>query len=180
MTSAIRVTECACRCRRPAASIWIRNRSQVRVIRAPRVMPQGNATRTHPANTLGSLTRSPRRTSRDRSASLLFFWFRRGPMLLKLHSSNRIEWPLGTGRSSMHGMRLADSPRRSTFGQKGTAQGNRGSAAQGGIRQHSGFLPFQTSGSARARAVASNPFPTLIGFERGQSGVLTTVPAPNR
>lgn len=106
-----------------------------------------------------------------RALPLLFFWFRRGPMLLKLHSSNRIEWPLGTGRSSMHGMRLTDSPRRSTFGQKGTAQGNRGSAAQGGIRQHSGFLPFQTSGDARVRAIATNPFPTLSGFERGQSGV---------
>jgi len=70
LTSAIRVTECECRCRRPAASTWIRNRSQVRVIRAPRVMPQGRATRT-PSHTLGSLTDSLRRTGRNRSAPIL-------------------------------------------------------------------------------------------------------------
>ena len=68
LTSAIRVTECACRCRRPAASTWIRNRSQVRVIRAPRVMPQGRATRT-PPHTLGSLTDSLRRTGRSSECS---------------------------------------------------------------------------------------------------------------
>ena len=55
LTSAIRVTECECRCRRPAASTWIRNRSQVRVIRAPRVMPHGRATRPLPTLSVPSL-----------------------------------------------------------------------------------------------------------------------------
>jgi len=43
LTSAIRVAECECRCRRPAASTWIRNRSQVRVIRAPQPDATGSS-----------------------------------------------------------------------------------------------------------------------------------------
>ena len=69
-------------------------------------------------------------------------------MRIELHSSNRNEWPLGTGRSPMHGRALTELRRRTTHGPKGTAQGNRGSAAQGGIRVLPGSLPFQTSAIA--------------------------------
>ena len=69
-------------------------------------------------------------------------------MHIDCYSSNRNEWPLGTGRSPMHGQSLTDMRRRTTHGPKGTAQGNRGSAAQGGIRANPGFLPFKTSAIA--------------------------------
>ena len=66
-------------------------------------------------------------------------------MRIELHSSNRNEWPLGTGRSPMHGRALTDMRCRTTHGPKGTAQGNRGSAAQGGIRASLESLPFKTT-----------------------------------
>ena len=69
-------------------------------------------------------------------------------MRIELHSSNRNEWPLGTGRSPMHGRALTDMRCRTTHGPKGTAQGNRGSAAQGGIRASLESLPFQTTAFA--------------------------------
>lgn len=66
-------------------------------------------------------------------------------MLIKPHSSNRSEWPLGTGRSAMHASHQTGLRRRYTHGHQGTAQGNRASVAQGGVRNTFGFLPFQTS-----------------------------------
>ena len=66
-------------------------------------------------------------------------------MLIKPHSSNRSEWPLGTGRSAMHAAHQTGLRRRYTHGHQGTAQGNRASVAQGGVRNTFGFLPFQTS-----------------------------------
>jgi hypothetical protein len=82
-------------------------------------------------------------------------------MRIELNSSNRNEWPLGTGRSPMHGASLTDGWRRSTHGPRGTAQGNRGSAShQGGVRRLDGFLPFLNSvsvvqRSAHAKAVTA-------------------------
>jgi hypothetical protein len=73
------------------------------------------------------------------------------PVRIECNHSNRIEWPLGTGRSPMHGENLKGDRRRSTHGPQGTAQGNRGSAEQGGVRTSSGSLPFQTS--VRVRTV---------------------------
>ena len=69
-------------------------------------------------------------------------------MRIELHSSNRNEWPRGTGRSPMHGRALTDMRCRTTHGPRGTAQGNRGSAAQGGVRALLGLLPFKTSATA--------------------------------
>ena len=66
-------------------------------------------------------------------------------MLIKPHSSNRSEWPLGTGHSAMHAAHQTGLRRRYTHGHQGTAQGNRASVAQGGVRNIFGFLPFQTS-----------------------------------
>ena len=70
LTSAIRVTECECRCRRPAASTWIRNRSQVRVIRAPRPDATGSSCLARPADgdPLPNITLclSPRASCSDR------------------------------------------------------------------------------------------------------------------
>jgi hypothetical protein len=72
-------------------------------------------------------------------------------MQIELNSSNRNEWPLGTGRSTVHVAGLTCMWCRSAHGPKGTAQGNRGSATQGGVRQLDGFLPFQTSSDLAQR-----------------------------
>jgi hypothetical protein len=71
------------------------------------------------------------------------------PMHIEPLGSNRIARPLGTGRSPMHGSSQTGSWRRSANGPQGTAQGNRGSAMQGGTPALSGSLPFQSSGHRR-------------------------------
>lgn len=93
-------------------------------------------------------------------------------MRIELHSSNRNEWPLGTGRSPMHGRALTELRRRTTHGPRGTAQGNRGSAAQGGIRANPGFLPFQTSAIAVG---ALAPAGLAIGAATGAAPDLSLV-----
>lgn len=63
-------------------------------------------------------------------------------MHIEHNSSNRIEKPLGTGVSAKHALNATIRWRRSTNEPKGTAQGNRGSATQGGDRASHGLLPF--------------------------------------
>lgn len=145
LTSARHVAECESRCRRPAASTRRKpvtgESEQGACARCPgdawRVGDAANCT--HSRFTRGS-TRRP-------AASKALHELRSGSrtMRIELHSSNRNEWPLGTGRSPMHGRALTELRRRTTHGPRGTAQGNRGSAAQGGIRANPGFLPFLTS-----------------------------------
>lgn len=53
--------------------------------------------------------------------------------------------PLGTGLVRLRVTCIGKSRRRSIHGPQGTAQGNGGSAAQGGIRALPESLPFQTS-----------------------------------
>lgn len=62
-------------------------------------------------------------------------------------SSNRIEKPLGTGVSAKHALNATSQWCRSAHEPKGTAQGNRGSATQGGDREI-GLLPFNVLSSA--------------------------------
>ena len=67
------------------------------------------------------------------------------PMDFETKESNLSIRPLGTGLVSLQMVRNGESWRRSTHGPKGTARGNGGSAAQGGIRSFSESLPFKTS-----------------------------------
>jgi hypothetical protein len=76
-------------------------------------------------------------------------------MHIEHNSSNRIEKPLGTGVSAKQALNATSQWRRSTHEPKGTAQGNRGSATQGGDREI-GLLPFQTSFRDRARSGRSS------------------------
>jgi len=100
-------------------------------------------------------------------------------MHIERNSSNRSEWPLGTGRSPMHALNATNQWCRSANEPRGTAQGNRGSATQGGGREI-GLLPFQTSRGTQAvrasakRVTDTEPFPTLGGLERGRPGVSRT------
>jgi|GEM_PF-3713606 len=66
-------------------------------------------------------------------------------MLIEIKNSNRSSWSLGTDRTALHGASLTGWWCRCVFGQKGTAHGNRASAAQGGTRFSFGFLPFNIS-----------------------------------
>ena len=89
--------------------------------------------------------------------------------------SNRIEWPLGTGRSVMHDMRLDGSWLGSLHERRELALGNRGSATQGGARTHSGLLPFKSS------CVQETVFGFIDrSFTRFFSGTSLTVNAPGR
>ena len=68
-------------------------------------------------------------------------------MHIEHNSSNRIEKPLGTGVSTKHALNATSQWCRSAHEPKGTAQGNRGSATQGGDREI-GLLPFNVLSSA--------------------------------
>ncbi len=83
------------------------------------------------------------RPQNDRPDSSLYSGLGVTPMLIESQNSNCSEWPLGTGCSALHGMRLVGWWCRSAFGQQGTAHGNRRSTIQGGIRTPFGFLPFK-------------------------------------
>jgi len=69
-------------------------------------------------------------------------------MHIEHNSSNRIEKPLGTGVSTKHALNATSQWCRSAHEPKGTAQGNRGSATQGGDRASHGLLPFNVLSSA--------------------------------
>lgn len=145
--------ESTAQARRPTTEDWPTASGQKGVW--SRALRERSATNPPPTSTSVSRARSPRHPRRTFASLLPLSTQASSPLVNTMHieplGSNRIARPLGTGRSPMHGENLKGDRRRSTHGPQGTAQGNRGSAEQGGVRTSSGSLPFQTS--VRVRAV---------------------------